>query len=127
MLWSIPVPAAVAAVSPWLNWATLAGVGALAYYGVLSPALALGFLPVLIAVFAVVAGLDTLAWPLWQSCLAIFILAWVGQFIGHHFEGKRPSFFKDLQFLMIGPLWLLSFVYRSAGLRYSPGPRLPTR
>ncbi len=43
---------------------------------------------------------------------AIFVEAWVGQFIGHHVEGARPSFYKDLQFLMIGPLWLLADVYR---------------
>lgn len=39
--------------------------------------------------------------------LIIFIVAWVGQFIGHKIEGKRPSFFEDLQFLLIGPLWVL--------------------
>lgn len=38
--------------------------------------------------------------------LLIFVLAWVGQFVGHHIEGKKPSFFKDLQFLLIGPAWV---------------------
>jgi uncharacterized membrane protein YGL010W len=42
----------------------------------------------------------------WQLSLAIFIVAWIGQFIGHKIEGKKPSFFKDLQFLLIGPLWV---------------------
>jgi uncharacterized membrane protein YGL010W len=37
---------------------------------------------------------------------SLFIVAWVGQFVGHKIEGKRPSFFTDLQFLLIGPLWL---------------------
>ncbi|MDH3789385.1 MAG: DUF962 domain-containing protein, partial [Xanthomonadales bacterium] len=50
--------------------------------------------------------------------LAVFVLAWIGQFIGHVFEGKRPSFFKDVQFLLIGPAWLMSFVYRKIGYRY---------
>ena len=63
-------------------------------------------------------GLAALATPLWQSCLAIFVVAWIGQFVGHAVEGRRPSFFKDLQFLLIGPLWLLSFAYRRLGLRY---------
>ncbi|MEN0058111.1 MAG: Mpo1-like protein [Bdellovibrio sp.] len=40
------------------------------------------------------------------SCLGIFAGAWIGQFIGHKIEGKKPSFFKDLQFLLIGPLWV---------------------
>lgn len=52
------------------------------------------------------------------SSLVIFVLAWVGQFIGHEIEGKKPSFFEDLQFLLIGPLWLLGFVYRRMGIRY---------
>ena len=40
--------------------------------------------------------------------LTIFVIAWIGQFYGHHLEGKKPSFFKDVQFLLIGPLWTLS-------------------
>jgi uncharacterized membrane protein YGL010W len=127
LLWSIPVPDAFAALSPWMNWATLAATGALAYYALLSPALALGLVPVLLALLAVVTWLDSLAWPLWLSCLAIFVVAWVGQFVGHAIEGRRPSFFKDVQFLLIGPLWLLAFVYRSIGLRYSRAGRLTSR
>jgi uncharacterized membrane protein YGL010W len=48
----------------------------------------------------------------------LFVAAWIGQFIGHAIEGRRPSFLKDLQFLLIGPLWLLAAVYRRAGFRY---------
>src|SRR6478609_5162761 len=44
--------------------------------------------------------------PLWEVCLIIFIAAWIGQFYGHKVEGKKPSFFKDIQFLLIGPMWL---------------------
>ena len=36
----------------------------------------------------------------------IFVVAWIGQFIGHKIEGKKPSFFEDLQFLLIGPAWV---------------------
>lgn len=39
--------------------------------------------------------------------IAIFVIAWVGQFYGHKVEGKKPSFFKDLQFLLIGPVWCM--------------------
>lgn len=39
--------------------------------------------------------------------IALFVLAWIGQFYGHKVEGKKPSFFKDLQFLLIGPLWCM--------------------
>ena len=54
--------------------------------------------------------------PLWLFCLITFILAWVGQFYGHKVEGKKPSFLKDLQFLMIGPAWLMSFIYKKLGI-----------
>jgi uncharacterized membrane protein YGL010W len=56
---------------------------------------------------------------LWQVCLLVFVVAWIFQFIGHKIEGKKPSFFQDLQFLLIGPAWLLGFVYRKLGVRYS--------
>lgn len=39
--------------------------------------------------------------------IGLFILAWIGQFYGHKVEGKKPSFFKDLQFLLIGPVWCM--------------------
>lgn len=54
--------------------------------------------------------------PLWQVSITIFILAWIGQFWGHKVEGKKPSFLKDLQFLMIGPAWLMSFIYQRLGI-----------
>ena len=84
----------------------------------MSSTLALGMVLFAVAVLAVVRWLDTLDWPLWLICLAVFVIAWIGQFIGHSIEGKRPSFFKDVQFLLIGPLWLLSFVYRRLRIPY---------
>ena len=39
--------------------------------------------------------------------VGLFVVAWIGQFYGHHVEGKKPSFFKDLQFLLIGPAWCM--------------------
>lgn len=118
LLWSIPVPGAFAAISPWLNWATLTAVAVLVYYLALSPALAAGALVAFAVLFAIARALMTLPWPLWAISLVIFVLAWIGQFIGHAIEGKRPSFFKDVLFLLIGPLWLLAAVYRRLGVRY---------
>jgi uncharacterized membrane protein YGL010W len=54
--------------------------------------------------------------PLWLFCLVVFVLAWIGQFYGHKVEGKKPSFLKDIQFLMIGPAWLMSFIYKKLGI-----------
>jgi len=50
--------------------------------------------------------------------LGIFIASWIGQFIGHQIEGKKPSFLDDLKFLLIGPAWLLSFIYKKIGIKY---------
>jgi uncharacterized membrane protein YGL010W len=118
LLWSVPVPASFTAVSPWLNWASLTAAAAVAYYLVLSPSLALGIALVFVVLLAIVAWLNALPWPLWATSFVIFVLAWIGQFIGHAIEGKRPSFFKDLQFLLIGPLWLLAAVYRRLSVPY---------
>ncbi|MDB5972947.1 MAG: hypothetical protein JWQ90_5397 [Hydrocarboniphaga sp.] len=85
----------------------------LAYYLRLSWRLTVGLALVYVPMYLVTVLLQQLAGPytIWIAA-AIFIEAWIGQFIGHHYEGSRPSFFKDLQFLMIGPLWLMSFLYQ---------------
>ena len=89
------------------------------YYLVLSPSLSIGlFLFALACLYAChlleVWGLI----PLWAASLIIFAIDWIGQFYGHKIEGKKPSFFKDIQFLMIGPAWLMSFIYQKIGLKY---------
>ena len=118
LLWSLPVPQAFENVSPVLNWGTAVLAMAVAYYAFLSVPLALGMVPVVVAVAVCVAWLDRLAMPLWQISAALFVVAWIGQFIGHHFEGRKPSFVKDVQFLLIGPLWLLAFAFRRLRLSY---------
>jgi uncharacterized membrane protein YGL010W len=118
LLWSLPVPAAIAALSPWANWATVAALAALAYSLWLSPSLALGEALAFFGLLCLTRALSELPWPLWATSLVIFVVAWIGQFIGHAIEGKRPSFFKDLQFLLIGPLWLLAAAYRRLSLPY---------
>jgi uncharacterized membrane protein YGL010W len=50
--------------------------------------------------------------------IVVFIVAWMGQFIGHQIEGKKPSFFDDLRFLLVGPLFVLSFLYRRLRVAY---------
>lgn len=57
-------------------------------------------------------------WPLWAIASGLFLLAWIAQFIGHGVEGRKPSFLKDLQFLLIGPAWLLAKIYKRMGIPY---------
>jgi uncharacterized membrane protein YGL010W len=117
LLWSLPAPGR--AQLEYANWASYAVAAAVLYYGVLSMPLALGVLPVPAAMLLSVDALSQLSQVLlWAVSAAVFAIAWIGQFIGHAIEGKRPSFFKDLQFLLIGPIWLLASLYRRAGIPY---------
>lgn len=54
----------------------------------------------------------------WIAYLSVFVVTWIFQFIGHKIEGEKPSFLKDLQFLLIGPIWLLGFILKKTGIRY---------
>jgi uncharacterized membrane protein YGL010W len=119
LLWSLPFPQAIRAEHPAVNWGSIAVLVALLYYAALSIRLALGALPLLLACLWSFDRLDHLEGVrLLTICVLLFVVAWIGQFIGHAIEGKRPSFFKDVQFLMIGPLWLLADVYRRMGIRF---------
>lgn len=118
LLWSLWVPEATAGLSPLLNWATLFLAAAVIYYLFLSWSLAAGMLVFALVLIAATWALSLLPAPLWLISLVVFVIAWVGQFIGHKIEGRKPSFFQDIQFLMIGPLWLLAHLYDRIGLRY---------
>jgi uncharacterized membrane protein YGL010W len=117
LLWITPFPSALRTAFPFANWATLIALLAVIYYAVLSPRLALGIAPLLALMLWSIGALSRNTWaPLWLICVSLFVVAWIGQFIGHAIEKKRPSFFKDLQFLLIGPMWLLANVYRRLGV-----------
>lgn len=118
MLWLLPRPDTFAVISPYLNWSTLLMFASVVYYLMLSPRIAVGMIVVSAVMCLVLVLLSRLAWPLLWSSVVIFVGAWVGQFIGHKIEGKKPSFFKDLQFLLIGPAWLLADLYRKMGFAY---------
>ncbi|MFY9311530.1 MAG: Mpo1-like protein [Bacteroidia bacterium] len=119
LLWSIPTPEAFHNFSFPLNYGTIFLLLALCYYLLLSIPLTIGMLFVTAAIIAgnyYLAKADIA--PLWLISILIFAVAWIGQFIGHNIEGKKPSFLKDLQFLLIGPMWLLSFIYKKLNIAY---------
>jgi uncharacterized membrane protein YGL010W len=62
------------------------------------------------------AALDTAAWLAWG--IGLFVVGWIIQFIGHYYEGKKPAFVDDIIGLLIGPLFVLSFLYRRLNLAY---------
>lgn len=101
-----------------LNLAHLAILPAIFYYIKLSKPLSLGLIIFILFCFWLCYVIEEEALTLWLICLVAFILAWLGQFWGHKVEGKKPSFLKDLQFLLIGPAWLLSFIYKKLEIQY---------
>ena len=65
--------------------------------------------------FAIVMAMGT---AVLQVSAAIFVVAWIFQFIGHKLEGKKPSFFEDIQYLWVGPLFVLSKLFIKLGVRW---------
>ncbi|EOD78928.1 hypothetical protein RN22_21295 [Grimontia sp. AD028] len=57
----------------------------------------------------VLVELDSAGFDIFLISVVMFVVLWVLQFVGHHIEGKKPSFFKDVQFLLIGPAWVFHF------------------
>jgi uncharacterized membrane protein YGL010W len=91
--------------------------GSLVYYSRLSWPFTLCMLLLSSVMLALVDAMDA-AGVLVQASVGIFVVAWVFQFIGHHLEGKKPSFFEDLQYLLVGPLFVLSKAFERLGVRW---------
>jgi uncharacterized membrane protein YGL010W len=106
----------------YLNWFSILMAGTMYYYIKLSPVLSylmLFFFGLCYFFVVQLEHLEKSGGPaLWQVSLVIFALAWIGQFIGHKIEGKKPSFLDDLKFLLIGPIWLMHFILKKLNLRY---------
>lgn len=116
-LWVIPVPASIGRPG---FWAAMAMVGAFAFYWRMSRPIGLGMLVVFVVLGLLTEWLYRTFGPVQLLWLAggVFVLAWIGQFIGHVVEGARPSFFTDLAYLLIGPAWLTGKVMRRLGIGY---------
>ena len=100
-------------IHPWVPWVVVAL--SLVYYARLSGVFLLSMLVLALLMLAAVRAMGDAVLP-WS--VGIFVLAWIAQFIGHHVEGKKPSFFEDLQYLLVGPLFVLSVIYRRIGVRW---------
>jgi len=123
LLWSIPhdyfggiLPRPL---DPYFNWATVLVVIGSVFYWTLGKSIFGGMLLIsLVCLWGNQMLASSGGMELWMISLIMFAVAWAGQFVGHKIEGMKPSFFKDLQFLLVGPAWLLSFVYQKVGIRY---------
>ncbi|GGA24185.1 DUF962 domain-containing protein [Dyella nitratireducens] len=119
LLWTAPVPQSLLRPGAW---AVFAIVLAFAWYWKRSRRLAAALL-VALAILALICaqvfeplGPTRMRW----LGLGVFVMAWLGQFIGHLFEGRRPSFFTDLAYLLVGPAWLMDKLLNRLGLKEKP-------
>ena len=119
LLWCIPVPGTLFRAG---LWAALAMFAAWLFYWRASRPLGLGMLAVFVAMAWFTRWVhDTYGmWNLLYADIAVFVVAWIAQFVGHSklFEGRKPSFFTDLRYLLIGPAWVLAKAYRKFGWKY---------
>jgi uncharacterized membrane protein YGL010W len=104
MLWSLSPAAAYVLIGA----ATL-------YYLTLSFTLAIGMLALSAIMVYPLTRLGDATLPI---AISVFVLAWIGQFVGHKIEGAKPSFVEDVRFLLVGPAWLLADTYRRLGIPY---------
>ncbi len=124
LLWAIPFPHInfLGSYNGFFNWDSFLIAFSIYYYYKLSPMLSYVMLLVLMLfsyLASQLAGWQSLGGPaLWLVCVVIFVIARIGQFIGHRIEGKKPSFLTDLKFLLIGPIWLLHFFFKKFSIRY---------
>lgn len=118
LLWQIPMPFAVFAEQQ-ITWPLVLVLPVLMFYFNLSFAIGLGMTILTGVAVLLIRWYETnFSFEVWQISLLLFIVMWVLQFIGHKIEGKKPSFFQDVQFLLIGPAWLLGFIYRRLNIKY---------
>ncbi|HNI44110.1 MAG TPA: DUF962 domain-containing protein [Chitinophagales bacterium] len=115
LLYSIPFPVEK---TMFFNWAGVFIFLTLLFYLRLSFSIFLGFIFIAGAMLWGNHQLALTGTNLPIVSVILFVVAWIGQFIGHKIEGKKPSFFEDLQFLLIGPAWLLHFIYKKVGIPY---------
>lgn len=117
LLWEVELPFQINSIH--INLAMIATSLVFAYYLFLSLTISLGMLLFSLLCLFISYKVDTSGLiPLWLLSLVLFVLAWIGQFYGHKVEGKKPSFLKDIQFLMIGPAWLMHFILKKIGIKY---------
>jgi uncharacterized membrane protein YGL010W len=117
LLWLLPVPASIGRAGLWCAFVM---IGALSFYWRLSRPLGAAMFVVFVLLALLTEWLyRTLGGEhlLWLA-LAVFVVAWIGQFVGHLIEGRRPSFFTDLAYLLIGPAWLTGKIMRKLGVAY---------
>ena len=116
LLWLLPIPAEFFDISPLLNWGSAFLMVATVYYFIISVPLAIGMLPFVIGVASFQLWLGHSDYSPIRVSTSLLVAGVIGLFLGHLNRGGLRAVIRDLQLMMIGPAWLLSVLYRRAGI-----------
>lgn len=101
------------ALHPWVAFAFMAA--SMVYYARLSMVFLIAMIVWAVLLFWCITLMGD---KVWRTSSVIFVGAWIIQFIGHKIEGKKPSFFEDIQYRWVGPLFVLSKLFQKIGIRW---------
>ena len=102
------------ALHPWVAYGFIA-LSMVYYVHLASPVFMVAMAVQSAIAMALVFAMGSLVLPI---SVGIFVAAWIAQFVGHKIDGKKPSFFEDLQYLLVGPLFVLSKLFQRLGIRW---------
>lgn len=114
LLWAIPTPEFIQHRT-WVNYGMLLVVVAMVFYLTMGFKIFFGMVFIVAPIVYGNVLLQNYEYQI-QLMAGIFIFSWIMQFIGHKIEGKKPSFFEDLLFLLVGPVWVFYPIYKKLGL-----------
>jgi len=117
-LWALPIPEAFLNISPLLNWGITFLMAAEVYYFIISISLAIGMLPLVVATTVLIAAVYTAVTSLLWFSVVILALGFAGLYLGKGSARDIRGLARDVQLIMIAPVWLLSRLYHRLGIPY---------
>jgi len=118
LLWASSVPQQFFEISPLLNWGSAFLMATAIYYFIISLSLAIGMLPFLLGLAAFQLWLTQSQYPPLGVSLGLLVAGTVGLWLGRGGPGRFRAILQDYQLMMIGPVWLLSVIYKRFGVPF---------
>jgi uncharacterized membrane protein YGL010W len=118
VFWALPIPLEFYEISPLLNWGSAFLMATAIYYFIISLSLAIGMLPFLLGIAAVQLWLAQAPYPALGVSTGLLAAGAVGLFLGRGGPGSIRRVLEDFQLMMIGPVWLLSILYKRFGVPF---------
>lgn len=118
LLWLAPTPDEFFDISPLMNWGTAFLMASAVYYFIISVSLAIGMLPFVVGVAGFQVWLGNSQFSPLQVSIGLLTAGIIALWLGHRNQKSLMPVLTDLQLMMIGPVWLLSALYRKFGIPF---------